>query len=328
MFASASLRTRRTRCRRRCSLSIAGDDAGRHRSSIHLGESPEEVEFLRHGGGPIAERAGSARRVESRLDAAALRAGGVHRRSSGCCPSGCWPSTACSSPTVELAQLAAAGATLVTCPRSNRWVGAGSPPVDAVLRVRRARRDRHRQPGQRRGSQRVRGDGADPRAGARTSRPGRLLDSATRIGAEALGFGDDFGTIEPGKRAALIAVRVPDGVDDVEEYLVSGIRPADVGWLDEPGRPRVPRPEPRAPKTLNPVNRLSTYASFVRFSHSVFALPFALTGALLALHQRRLSGTRSTARSGARGCGSSWRWSRRAARRWDSTGWSTRATTR
>lgn len=28
--------------------------------------------------------------------------------------------------------------------------------------------------------------------------------------------------------------------------------------------------------------RLSTYASFVRFSHSVFALPFALTGALLA----------------------------------------------
>jgi 4-hydroxybenzoate polyprenyltransferase len=30
------------------------------------------------------------------------------------------------------------------------------------------------------------------------------------------------------------------------------------------------------------VNRLRTYLSFVRFSHSVFALPFALTGALLA----------------------------------------------
>jgi 4-hydroxybenzoate polyprenyltransferase len=30
------------------------------------------------------------------------------------------------------------------------------------------------------------------------------------------------------------------------------------------------------------VTRLSTYFSFVRFSHSVFALPFALTGALLA----------------------------------------------
>ena len=33
------------------------------------------------------------------------------------------------------------------------------------------------------------------------------------------------------------------------------------------------------------MSRLVTYASFVRFSHSVFALPFALTGALLALHR-------------------------------------------
>jgi len=30
-------------------------------------------------------------------------------------------------------------------------------------------------------------------------------------------------------------------------------------------------------------SRLRTYASFVRFSHSVFALPFAFAGALLAL---------------------------------------------
>ena len=33
------------------------------------------------------------------------------------------------------------------------------------------------------------------------------------------------------------------------------------------------------------MNRLKTYGSFVRFSHSVFALPFALTGALLALNR-------------------------------------------
>src|SRR5262245_48397550 len=33
------------------------------------------------------------------------------------------------------------------------------------------------------------------------------------------------------------------------------------------------------------MSRITTYASFVRFSHSVFALPFALTGALLALHR-------------------------------------------
>jgi 4-hydroxybenzoate polyprenyltransferase len=41
---------------------------------------------------------------------------------------------------------------------------------------------------------------------------------------------------------------------------------------------QTPNPEPRTP------NRLLTYLSFVRFSHTVFALPFALTGALLALH--------------------------------------------
>jgi 4-hydroxybenzoate polyprenyltransferase len=33
------------------------------------------------------------------------------------------------------------------------------------------------------------------------------------------------------------------------------------------------------------VERLITYLRFVRFSHSVFALPFALTGAILALHR-------------------------------------------
>src|SRR5919106_1019949 len=34
------------------------------------------------------------------------------------------------------------------------------------------------------------------------------------------------------------------------------------------------------------MSRIATYLSFVRFSHSVFALPFALTGALLAWRER------------------------------------------
>lgn len=38
--------------------------------------------------------------------------------------------------------------------------------------------------------------------------------------------------------------------------------------------------------------RLRTYLSFVRFSHSVFALPFALTGALLAAREHPISWTR------------------------------------
>jgi 4-hydroxybenzoate polyprenyltransferase len=37
------------------------------------------------------------------------------------------------------------------------------------------------------------------------------------------------------------------------------------------------------------MSRLATYLSFVRFSHSVFALPFALTGALLAWREQPFS---------------------------------------
>jgi cytosine/adenosine deaminase-related metal-dependent hydrolase len=60
-----------------------------------------------------------------------------------------------------------------------------------------------------------------------------LIESATRIGAEALGFGDTFGTIAPGRRAAFATVRVPAGTNDVEEYLVGGVPSAAVEplWL-------------------------------------------------------------------------------------------------
>lgn len=40
------------------------------------------------------------------------------------------------------------------------------------------------------------------------------------------------------------------------------------------------------------LSRLRTYGSFVRFSHSVFALPFALTGALLASQHRPMTWAR------------------------------------
>jgi 4-hydroxybenzoate polyprenyltransferase len=40
------------------------------------------------------------------------------------------------------------------------------------------------------------------------------------------------------------------------------------------------------------IERIRTYLSFVRFSHSVFALPFALTGALLAAREHPMTWTR------------------------------------
>jgi 4-hydroxybenzoate polyprenyltransferase len=61
--------------------------------------------------------------------------------------------------------------------------------------------------------------------------------------------------------------------------------------------------------TVPVLSRLQTYASFVRFSHSVFALPFALVGAMLAVRHAGFEWTRLlwivlamvTARSAAMG---------------------------
>ena len=58
-----------------------------------------------------------------------------------------------------------------------------------------------------------------------------LLESATINGARALGFDAEFGSMEAGKRDRLIAIDLPSGVTDVEEYLVSGVHPASIKWL-------------------------------------------------------------------------------------------------
>ena len=59
--------------------------------------------------------------------------------------------------------------------------------------------------------------------------PSRLLESATRSGAEAIGR-PDLGVIVPGARARLITVDLPAGVRDVEANLVEGVHPSQVAW--------------------------------------------------------------------------------------------------
>jgi len=199
-------------------------------TSLHLAESPEEVRFLADGTGPWRQLLEALHAWDPAwappgtdpaayvdglgfLDERVLAVHGVHLDEAA------------------LARLAARGTTVVTCPRSNRWVGAGSPPVDSFYRagVRVA-------------------FGTDSLASvsdlnlfaelaeARRLAPGvparALLASATWEGARALGQGDRFGSIAAGRRAALLAVETPAGVTDVEEYLVTGIQPSAIRWLE------------------------------------------------------------------------------------------------
>ena len=97
--------------------------------AVHLGESPEEVELLATGGGPwrgmletigvwrddwTVPECGPVQFLERHgvLDAATLVVHGVQFDDEA------------------LTRLKALGSTLVTCPRSNRWVGVGYPPIE------------------------------------------------------------------------------------------------------------------------------------------------------------------------------------------------------
>jgi cytosine/adenosine deaminase-related metal-dependent hydrolase len=210
-------------------------DATAHgdRTTVHLAESAEEVQLLADGSGPwrsLLEELGvwsdswqppGASPVAYLYDRAFLDRSvlAVH-------------AVQCTGADVD--RLRACGATVVSCPRSNAYVGAGAPPLEALFEagvpvafgtdslasvddlnlfseLAEARR-------------------LAPRVPARA-----LLSAATTTGARALGFGDEFGTLEPGKRASIVSVRIPDGVTDVEEYLLSGIEPADVAWVPDAG---------------------------------------------------------------------------------------------
>ena len=211
-------------------------------SSVHLAESREEVEFLMTGRGDIAD---TLRQLGAWNDA--WSPPGSIRRSTcdrlGVLRQGLLVVHATQLSASALSRLADRGCVIVSCPRSNRWVGAGNPPLDGFYASGAAVTF-----------------GTDSLASAAdldmfaelaaahalsSVPPSKLLESATRRGAEALGFGSELGTIEPGKRADLIAVDVPADVADVEEYLVSGISPDKIQWLDSSTR------------TLNQLNQLN-----------------------------------------------------------------------
>lgn len=197
-------------------------------STVHLGESPEEVEFVRRGGGAwrtLLEELGvwtdtweapGASPVKylhdlGFLDRCVLVVHGVQFDGE------------------DLTVLRSLGVTIVSCPRSNLYVGVGSPPIEAFyamdVDVAFGTDSLASAPDLNLFAEIAEARRLAPRVPAR-----KLLESATLVGARALGFERDYGSIQAGKRASLIAVRIPEGVSDVEEYLVGGIETDAVSW--------------------------------------------------------------------------------------------------
>jgi cytosine/adenosine deaminase-related metal-dependent hydrolase len=199
--------------------------------SIHLAESRDEGELLRTGSGAWRDV------LES------VGAWNPAWRPPGCGPLEYVERLGLLSPRLlavhwvllvgeEMGGLGGAGATLVACPGSNVLTGAGAGPVEAFYAS---------------GARVAIGTDSlasadtlslfDEMAAVRRIAPGvpaaKILESATHAGAQALGFGAELGSIATGRRAELVAVQVPAGVDDVEEYLVSGVPAGDVRWLSE-----------------------------------------------------------------------------------------------
>ena len=204
------------------------------RSSVHLAESEAEVQFLEDGSGPwrqfledmnawdpawTAPRCTPVEYLEKIgfIDDRLLIVHGVQLTDA------------------ELAQIGASGATLVTCPRGNIRTGAGEPPVDDFfrhgVRVAIGTDSLASVP-----DLNIFSELAELRRLAPAVPARALLESATINGARALGFEADFGSIEAGKRDSLISVDLPRPLLNVEEYLVSGIEPADIRWLAASGR--------------------------------------------------------------------------------------------
>lgn len=197
--------------------------------SIHLGESAEEVEFLRSGLGAWRDLLGRLGAWSDVWQAPVVGPVG-YIAAQGLVTDRLLAVHCVQLTDAELGTLADAGATVVTCPRSNRWTGAGVPPIERFYAsgVRVA----------------VGTDSLSSvedlnlfeelrlmRAIAPTVPAREILASATRHGADALGFGSELGTLEVGKRAELIAVRVPAATVDVEEYLLTGIEPSMITWV-------------------------------------------------------------------------------------------------
>ncbi len=208
-------------------------------TTLHLAESPEEVELLKQGTGPwrpLLDELGAWEpewtppgtspvqyaAALGYLDRPTLVVHGVQ----------CTPA--------DIGALASQRGHPGDVPEKQPLPRRRRPAAAGLLRRGRARRHRHRQPGQRADPQHVRRDGRRPKRRARRCRRGGFSRAPRGSEPKPWAAAIATGTSRSGAAPGLIAVRVPEGVRDVEEYLVSGIPPDRVSWA---WRPRGAEPQ-------------------------------------------------------------------------------------
>jgi cytosine/adenosine deaminase-related metal-dependent hydrolase len=188
-------------------------------SALHLAESPDEVRFLRDGGGEwpgfLARRGlGHVKFEPPHLSPV------EYVESLGVLSPGLLAAHAVQVSDLDICILAQRNVSVVLCPSSNRNLGVGTAPAARLVR----------------GGIRVclgtdslaSGDSLDvAREMAEVHRtfpdlsPRAIVRMATAAGAAALGFAE-LGTIALGRRAALAFARGPVAGDDPERFVVSG----------------------------------------------------------------------------------------------------------
>ena len=199
---------------------LAGRAAAAHEPmSVHVAESDAETELIARGAGAFVDllrergvwddgwKAPALSPVEylDRLGVLSPRTLAVH-----CVHVG----------QQDLSRLQARGVTVVTCPRSNARLGVGKAPVPRFLAsgipVALGTDSVASAP-----DLDLFAEMAAVRAEHPSLAPAAVLRMATLYGASALGKGKELGSLEPGKRALLLAVRLTDPSDDPLETVTS-----------------------------------------------------------------------------------------------------------
>jgi cytosine/adenosine deaminase-related metal-dependent hydrolase len=184
--------------------------------AVHLAESPEESRFLREGGGALAAFLGE------RVGPVAFEPPGtspvLYLDSLGVLRPGLLAAHCVQTDAADRALLAERGVRVAVCPRSNRNLGVGIPPVPEMLKA---------------GIRLCLGTDSAASAGALDLMqdmaalqrefpdldPGTIVAMATAGGAEALGI-PDLGSLVPGNRAALAFAK--GAIDEPLGFLTSG----------------------------------------------------------------------------------------------------------